>query len=292
MPEPYNIGSGLSDQELKVASFWVRNRLVLRQVGYGSLIGISIILWGYVLWSLLDAYAISYPRESRIPRLVASNELALSGLEQSAPRAVQVSEVSVFDAPANRQDFLVEVVNPNPQWAATFTYRFIAGAEVTPDRQGYILPNSSRYLTELGYEPDQKTRSARLEVTEIRWQRVDPADVDRDYAAFAERRLALEATDIEYTRDLVIGTQNVGQSSFTLKNQTAYGYWNVELVIVLFRGNIPAAVTSITERQVKPGESRDVIVNWPDNPAGISRTEIRPSVNILDPAAYLPSEEF
>jgi hypothetical protein len=91
MSAEYSTGSTLSDRDLELASFWVRNRTLLRRVGYGTLIGIASILWAFVLWSLLDAYAISYPVESRIPRRILQNQNALAPLFLKGPNPVTSS---------------------------------------------------------------------------------------------------------------------------------------------------------------------------------------------------------
>lgn len=292
MAETYNIGSGLSEQELQLASFWVRNRLLLRKIGYGSLIGFSVLTWSFVLWSLLDAYAISYPRESRIPLIVANNQLAIQGLESSRPKTVQSSEVSVFDTTDGRQDFLVELSNPNEQWMATFTYRFNVGGELTPEREGYILPNSQRYLTELGFTPQTHSPTARLVVDNIQWMRVIPSAVGGNYQAFAERRLMFDLANIDFKNNVTIANQTVGQTSFDFTNQSAYGFWSVDLTVVLFRGNVPVGVTTITEHEVKPGANLPIKINWFENPTGITKTEIQANTNILDPTEYLGTERF
>jgi hypothetical protein len=292
MPSDYNIGSGLTDQELRVASFWVQNRLGLRRAGYVTLIIIVTVLWGFSLWSLLDAFVISYPRESRIPLFISQNELTMKSLEASAPRPIQPSEVQILPTTDSRQDFLVEISNPNTQWWAEFTYRFDAGEGQTTAKKGYVLPGSSRFLTELGWKGDVRAQTATLVVDDIRWHRVDPKQVERDYNAFATQRLGLELEDVRYEKDLVIGTTTVGQSAFTLKNPTGFGYWAVDLTIILYRLDNPVAVTTITERELKPGETRPIKVSWFDNLSGITKTDIRTNINILDPKAYLPTDRF
>ncbi|PIP60615.1 hypothetical protein COX00_02290 [Candidatus Uhrbacteria bacterium CG22_combo_CG10-13_8_21_14_all_47_17] len=292
MAETYNIGSGLSEQELDLASFWVRNRSLLQKISHGLLIGFSVLTWGFVLWSLLDAYAISYPREARITQIVANNQLAIQGLESSRPKTVQSSEVSVFSATDGREDFLVELTNPNAQWMATFTYQFNSNGELTPQREGYILPNSQRYLTELGFTPQKLAPTARLVVDNIQWRRVNPNEVDGNYQDFAARRLLFDFANIDFQKTVTLANQDVGQSSFDFTNQSAYGYWNVDLTVVLFRGTIPVGVTTITEHEVKPGEQRPVTINWFENPSGITKTEVQANTNIFDPNNYLEAARF
>lgn len=289
MAENHVIGSGLTEQELQLASFWVRNRPLLRKIGYGSLIAFASICWLFVLWSLLDAYAISYPREARIPRIILQNQLAVGGLQASAPRPIEPSQVTVFDTTEGRQDVLVEIMNQNTGWWAEFDYQFDLNGERTPLRRGYVLPNGRRYLTELGFEPETRGRTGRLVVENVRWRRVDPASVGGNYEAFADARLQFRADNVTYTRDLTIGTQTVGQSAFTLINDGAYGYWNPSVTVVVSRGTTPVGVTTIQLALIRPGEAVPVSINWFENLAGVSRTDVQVNVNILDPSAYLPT---
>jgi hypothetical protein len=92
---------------------------------------LNIIFWAFVLWSLLDAYIISYPREARIPRIIAENQLAISGLQATTPQALLPSDVTVFEISGNRKDFLVQLSNSNETWWASFDYRFRIGDLMT-----------------------------------------------------------------------------------------------------------------------------------------------------------------
>ena len=53
------IGGGFTEGEIKLAGFWVRHGRTAQRVGYGLLIGVNAVLWLYVLWGILDAFAIS-----------------------------------------------------------------------------------------------------------------------------------------------------------------------------------------------------------------------------------------
>ncbi|MCR4256684.1 MAG: hypothetical protein NUW08_03190 [Candidatus Uhrbacteria bacterium] len=289
MADNHVIGSGLTEQEMKLSSFWIRNRPLMSRIGYGSLIAFAGVCWLFVLWSLLDAYAISYPREARVPRVILQNQLALEGLRATAPRPIEPSQATVFDTTEGRQDILVEILNQNATWWAEFDYQFDLSGERTPMRKGYVLPNGRRYITELGYEPTTRGRTARLVVENVRWMRVDPAVVGGSYEAFADARLQFRVEDVAYARDLTIGTQTVGQSTFTLVNDGAFGYWNPSMTVVLSRGTTPVGVTTIQRAHIRPGETVPMTINWFDNIAGVSRTDVQVNVNILDPAVYVPT---
>lgn len=285
------IGGGFTEGELKFANLYVRHRMLLRQIGYGSLIGVNVILWGFALWGLLDAYAISYPRESRISSDIAQNQFIAIQLQSNRPQSIQSSAVSVFQGTDDRLDFIVPVSNGNKDWWAEYTYRFNVSGELTPARSGFILPGEQTYLGEFGFKPTTKgSRTGILTVDNIRWHRVDPAVAGNDYAAWAKRRYAFETRDVSYASNLELGGKKYSRTSFTFVNPTAYGYWNVKLYVVLKRAQTPVAATSITLERVKAGELRAVNIDWFDRlPGAISTTEVVPVVNLLDSSSYLPS---
>lgn len=288
----YSPGRGLTEQELKVSSFWVKNHLFLRRLGFGSLIGLNTLLWIFVIWGLLDAYVISYPRESRIIPYISQNELLAASLESTAPQPIQSSNALNFTTTEGRKDFLTQLTNPNPQWWAEFDYSFNLGELSTPKRKGYLLPNSQRYLSELGFTSSSTGIGAEVNLENIRWHRVIPTDVENNYQQFQERRLQLQTSDVVYKNEVLVGDKNIGQSTFTLSNDSAYGYWDVELTVVLLRAGTAVAVNKLHVQDLKPGEHRPVSINWGESITGVSETEISPSVNILDPKAYLPSDRF
>ncbi|MDO8584009.1 MAG: hypothetical protein Q7R83_02405 [bacterium] len=290
--EPYVIGNGLSDQDLKIASWWVRNGITANKVGRYSLIGVSALLWLFVLWTLLDGFIISYPRESRILTHIAQNQLNADALIATAPQSIQISEVTSFPATGGRQNLLVQMTNANPGWWAEFSYSFLENDRATPKRKTFILPNSQRYLTELGISASSTLSNAQLSIDDIHWHRLDPSMTRGNYDAFAADRQQVQFKDVKYLNDLTIGKNTIGRSSFTLSNTGAYGYWRVPIIAILYRASGPVAVGSIEERELKPQENREITIDWFENLSGVSKVELQANVNILDPSVYLPTTRF
>lgn len=286
-------GGSFTTGELKFASWWVAHGTQVKRGTMIGLIAASSIVWGYTLWSLLDAYAISYPRESRITRQIAINQQLLTALETDRPREVTVSPVIVAQTTDNRIDMTVEVTNPNEQWWAEFNYRFNLSGEQTGVRTGYVLPGSRQVIGELGFTPTSKGgKNASFVLENIHWRRIDPSLVGASYEEFAKKRLDLAFENVKYTTDITLGTRKIGQTSFTLVNKSAYGFWNVNFVVRLYRGTSIAATNMVQLSNVLPGELRDVEIVWLDNVPNVTRTEIIPQVNLLDPSAFLPTTYF
>ncbi len=294
MPNPYQVGGGFTDQELKMANWWARNNVFLSRLGYIVLVGFIVLCWGYVAWSLVDAYIISYPREQRIPAVIASNQRLKANLTAHAPDTIQVSPIANFASTDARRDLLTEITNPNKEWWAEFEYQFSFGDEATPLRKAYVLPGGQRYLTEVGWKSPTGggTTPPEFVVKNLAWHRVDPAKVERDYDAFAANRLQLRTDAPTYSNEATVGTQKVGQTTFTLQNNSAYGFWSVDLTTVLLRGGSPVAVTEMNQRLLKPGEKRPISFAWFEPLTGITNTIVQANVNILDPAVFLPPDQF
>ena len=81
MSEEHIIGSGMTEQNLRLASWWVRHGISLRNSAYLMLIVLCGGMWAFVLWTLLDSYVISYPRESNIIKHVAQNQIDMNTLK-------------------------------------------------------------------------------------------------------------------------------------------------------------------------------------------------------------------
>ena len=283
--------SGFTNGDLQAANWWVRNKLRVLFWARVVLITANVLVWGYTFWGLVDSYALSYPRESRLTLDIANNQSILDRIEQDRPRNVGTSQVLVFPTTENRSDIMVDLENPNDQWWVEFTYRFNVSGEQTPVHQGFILPASQTSLTELGWKPKAKGgRSAQLVTENIRWHRVNPSEVEQNYDEFIRKRFGgVSVQHVHYDLAAPTGGGTLSRTTFDIVNAGAYGYWSIDYVIKLKRGNTVVAVNRVNIRELKPGETRPVELYWFDKIASVSKTEIIPIINLLDPGVYLPS---
>ncbi len=286
-------GSGrFSSGELAMASWWVRNQPTIRRVGFNVLILLASLTWLYIGWTLLDTYAISYPRESRFSLEIARNQVQLAKLQQDVPQNLTIGEAGTANASDKRIDLYASIENPNSLWWAEVTYRFNISGEETPARNGFILPGQSATVAELGFSPSSAGgRSADLSVEDVRWHHVDPTLVHNDVEGFLASHLNFEISKPTFTL-VPIGKKTVGQTLLTVTNHSAYGYWNADIFIRLYRGGSQSAITRLALPELKPGELRPVSITWTDPLPGITRTEAEVVVNPFDPNAYLPTTRF
>lgn len=276
----------MTDSDLAAASWWVKHRLGLRRFGYGSLIALSVLLWGYALWSYVDTYLISWPRESRIPKLIAQQAVPSDALRRTAPESLQPADVMAFENTDARLDLMSSLSNPNDLWLAHVKFRFKLDDQATPSQEVAILPHSTRPLVELGWRGGG---SPQLDVQEIRWERIPLPAINGNYELFASQRQDFAVSEDPQYVSLGAGT---GKTDFTFSNNSGYGFWNVQLYVTLLRQGIPLAVNKVDVRELKPNETRPISLQWYDNVSGIDQVEVTPYVNILDAASYLPSDRI
>lgn len=291
MSDDYQIGSGMTEGQLKAASWWVRHRIALHGAGYMSLMALCLILWSYAAWTAVDVWVLSAPRESRLLSRVATNVLNQDALQAAQPQALQPGQAFRLTGTDERQDMLALLSNPNARWWAEFDYHFSLGDTQTPTRHSFVLPQSQQPLTEIGWK-GAVTYPPQLVVDKLLWHRLQPDQVERNYANFQSRRSAFEISAPTYDNDTVVGDRHIGRTTFTLRNGSGFGFWSVDLTVILYNEGTPVAFTLINQRELKPGETRPVTLNWFEPLESVTRTEVRPSVNILDPKVFLPAERF
>ncbi len=94
--------------------------------------------------------------------------------------------------------------------------------------------------------------------------------------------------DVAFSRELEIDSEEIGRVSFTVRNTTAYSYWEPSFTILLMRGGSVAGVTRTTLTRLKSGDERSVAVNWFGSLPAVTKVEVIPEVNLFDPDVYMP----
>lgn len=284
------IGSGYSAGELNAADWWNRNLETLRKAGYASIVGFIALTWGFGIWTLFDAYALSYPKEQRYGARIAATTLAGDAAAVTAPEPLQLGGTQALTPEPGLEHLYAPVQNANTLWWAEIQYRFREGELQTPLRTAVLLPNETRIITELGWQ-GANLRTPSLSIEQTEWKRIDADMVGKDYTAYKERTMNFSITNAAYQSDLTLDDKRLGRSTFRFTNPTGYAYRNIELLILLYRSGTIAGINRLSVPDVAPGQSQDFSVVWPSNPTGIDRVDVRPFANILDPETFKIANE-
>ncbi len=272
----------LSDKQFEAGSWYVEHKLQLKAALTVFLVVWCVTFGGYALWGVVKLYLIDYPAYRQMQREAGVNFVNFAALENAKP--IDVRTVQVFAAGTGKADVVAVIRNPNARFAATFRYQFVGEGATPPELEGFLLPGEEKPLLSLGIATQTAFRSARLEIRDVKWQRLDPHEIT-DWAAYRNTRLALSGEDVVYTPAQTQG--QISRATFTAKNASAYSYWNVRFVVLLYRGQSIAAVNAIELSDLRSGESRPASVTWFENVPSITKVEVRPEVNILDQSVFI-----
>lgn len=281
------IGSGHSDQELRFANWWVRHRLLLRNVGYATLVGWVSFSWGYGLWTIFDAFALSYPKDRRIPARIALIAPTSDAMSLATPGPLQPGAATTILVADNRFHALAPVSNPNPLWWADIEYRFRAGDRETPLRRAVLLPGDTRILTEFGIAQGG-FGSPSISIEKTVWHRIDPSiTLPANYETYKTERFPLVIDTPIYNDTLLLEGKSLGKASFTLRNPSGYEYRDVEILTLLFREGTLVGAQKLLVPRLGAGARQPMEQIWPEAPQGVTKVEVQPFVNILDPNTFI-----
>ncbi len=267
------------------SGFWlwvILHKFQIKRVFSALLIAVSVFLWGYGLYGLADWFFLSGVGERRAIASLSENLVNYSVRQKANP--LEVRGVTLL---ANsRYDAFAVLKNINSGWSAAFEYRFALPGEETKVKTGFILPGEQKYIYDLGIQVKGKPKKAELELLSVRWSRIIKSQIP-DYGIFQNARLAFDISKPEYTPALQVAGRAVSRATFTVINKSAFSYFEVPLQVILYRGNTVAAITVTAVTNFQSGEERQVDVTWFETFAGITRVEVKPDLNILDPSIYI-----
>jgi hypothetical protein len=281
--------SQLSEDKLKWGYWWVLHKVQVRKVFTVFMAVLSTILVGYAGFGFFDWFFGSGVRErAQIAALTVSQTDFGAFRDANAPRPLAIEDAQMLQVGEGSYDLFAGISNQNVRWWAEIDYQFLAsGVEIKPGK-AYLLPGEIKFLRSLGVKSEAGPGSPRLEVTSILWHRVDPHAVKPDYAAWARERLDFAVTDVKFTPPDPADPIAVSRATFTVKNNTAFSYWNVGFFVVLFDGSRIGAVNFVTISELRSGQQRQVDASWFTDLPGVSRVEVTPEVNIFDVRSYIP----
>ncbi len=185
-------------------------------------------------------------------------------------------------------DMAVNLKNPNDKYSGTYSFCFYANETNIKCGSDFILPGEEKYATALGQKIDDQV-AVGFKITSISWQRFDNRKIP-NWASFANERLNFRIENLNLVLAEKSGlSEKIGLDllEFSIVNNTNYGYYEVPLTISFYSGQDLVGVNSYLLKNFIAGETKTVRLSWPGGLGNVSRTEIRPNINLLDDNVYL-----
>ena len=268
--------------------WWVEHREQLKKIGAGALLAFDAALGGFVLWTFIDSFLVSFGTERTAVAgmaVLGQDDLRAYALSHAA-LPLEVGDGEVLPAGSGRYDLFAMIRNPNVDWHLQFTYQFRYGEFITPPQSGFLLPGEEKPFAVLGLASEIPiAKDVAIEIENLRWQRVD-RHMTGEYAAWIANRLDLEIKDILFSTEVSVNKQAIGRTSFVVSNRSAFSYYDPEFWVVLRRGPSVVGINRILLPSLEAGETRTVDVNWFGALPAVGETQIIPSINVFDAGAY------
>ena len=197
------------------------------------------------------------------------------------PKQLEFSNPTVFATGNNRYDLVVEVFNPNEQWALeSVSYQFsFNNDERTEVYKTFVLPNEKRYFTVLAFESqEQITNIVDVFDFDYKWQKlVRPPELSWITTAppvFKPKQIVVNA-----------GKQTVlpASVSWSVQNGSTLNIRTVVWQVALFGGGRLAGVLEYTAENFPFLSERTFEISVSDSVGRVDTVQVAPLVNIFDP---------
>jgi hypothetical protein len=291
--ERYKDIEGLTLRKLNLGLWYVEHKRFLRMILIGFLIVISAVSWSYTIYGFAYYFTRGMDEDELLARqLVGTGAIDHNAVLSSGPKDLVYGQAKILKSTDKRYDFFVQIKNPNERHGAEFEYYFLTEGKEVGRSSGFILPSESKYLLALSEEFSTKPVSAQLKFANFSWQRIDRHKIS-DWTSYRDNRLDIDINDAKFTPAKLSGLSekvSLNQLEFRATNKTAYNYWNVDFVILLYSGLNVVGVNKYGLEEFMSGQDRQVSISWPGNIGRVNKVEIIPEVNILKDNIYIKYE--
>ncbi|MDA3802655.1 MAG: hypothetical protein PF488_02015 [Patescibacteria group bacterium] len=243
------------------------------------LIIMSSFFFIYSIYNLIVYFNSDNPVEN-----TTDNNLILEN--KSKPEKLQLSGVTRFSS-VNSDDLVAAVLNPNDNYNSTFTYCFTRGKEDIDCQKSFVLPGEEKHIFSLGIELLAGGSLPEIELRDVSFKSVDNKRIP-DFEVFKNKRLNFPITELDFSpaSSRVSNVIDLNNLSFTITNNTPYGYYEVPLNILIYNGLNIIGVNRYVIDGFKSGESKDIDLSWPGDLRNGTGVEIVAELNVLNGNIY------
>jgi hypothetical protein len=274
--EDYQDPAQITPKSLKLGLWLIDNH---QNIFVGFVIflsSLSLIFFAYSAY----VYTIYFLHASQSTDISATATAAIlqDYHQHNQPLNLISGPVSVFTDGAN-YDLAVKVTNPNPKHYATFQFCFTTVSDQVC-QDAFVLPNEEKYLTVINQPLKDAAIGVSFKPATISWRLLNAHTIP-DWAAYKAERENFNISNPQFN-----SYDGNNYLEFTVTNNSAYGYYEVPLTIMLQNYSGLSAVSRYSLTNLKSGASQDVRLLWGSGSG--DTVSIYPDVNIIDPTVFMP----
>lgn len=268
----------MSSRDLPLAlGYWIVSHKATLRRWWAIVLLVVIVLSTFWIFASLAVFFSQEPKLNQ--RLLTSVRLigALTPARIGQPAALTTGQATIIPRAAGRGDIVGTLTNPNTEWgASTVRFHFTVGGVSTPITTVAVNPGERRSVAALNVGLVSQA-PAQLVIDTVNWTRGTGADLKQlfvvDKVSWTPTRVSIQGTTVQ--------TVTV---QATIRNDSVYNYYHVEVPVVVKAGETIVAVDELRLDRWASRSTKTVTVSWPYQVTGVTAVELTPTVNQFDPS--------
>jgi hypothetical protein len=276
----------LTNKQIAISVWLLKHKETFASIGTFALVLWCIVTVGYSSYRWAEYAILGYWQDKRL--LAESASLVQPyGDAQSlySAQPLKISTPSVITSADNTYDLVSTLTNPNIRHIAFVTFAYTLSNTTTPTKTVAILPGQKQIAAELGFTTNVYPNKPALRLLSTKWQRISPHTIF-DVPEYTNERLQIETKNVSHipAGSLSGPTDRV---LFTLHNQSAYSFYQVNGYIVIYTGNSMVGIRPLTVDRFLSDEAREFDIRFLSPLGQVENVEFFPLVNIFDPNSFI-----
>ncbi len=276
----YHDPSGVSLKEMNFGLWLSEKRRLITKIIIILLIALSAFFFIYSSYNYVVYFLTGNSNEELADSFLSSPRNIVNELE--------ISPLIIFRNEEN-YDLVAKLKNPNEKFLGKFQYCFEQAEQEVYCADGFIFPSEEKHVLALGQKLNADQTNITFRLKNIFWQRINSRQIP-SWDDFFFSRLNFAIKNLNFSPINKSGlSERVGLNTleFEVDNQTAYGYYEAPLNILLYSGSELVGVQHYLLTNFLAGEQRNINISWPGGLQAVNRTEVKPDINIIDENVYL-----
>lgn len=276
--------AGVSLNKLETGLWIIKNKEFFKKIIIILLIAVIGFGWVYSIYNFGEYLLFGMKQDEELLKELVNNSVGGSVFFENrilkSPTILSVGGIGN----SSGSDFYALISNSNDKYTGELSYCFVRGAEELYCGEDFILPSDKKYILALNIADIDSSSALRFLIKDISWKRIDSHEIP-NWSEYSAKRTNIKISGITVNED-----EGEKYLSFSVKNDTPYGFWEVPLKIVIERYNKAIAANSYILSQFLSYEERKIEIKWPSNSDLSGSISIKPDINILDQDIYMPPE--
>lgn len=278
------MGEDLTTKQLRFAKWYLAHKKSLRSILISFLVVINVGLWALALYYFIFYITTSQIHEQMLRELTKERIDYLAMHKHFAPFDIGINKYMVVYNEGTGYDVIADIENPNQNWRVTqLTYYFTWNGGQSEEKTTFLLPASQKFLFTFEQGLTESPKNLELVMSDVGWKRIrNGEELTQALAQIKVNNIELEYVVPE--KKLIA----IPKILWTVDNKSIYSFWQVNFIVVLYKGGKISGINTYPIKKLMAGEKRYVEFRWINIPHS-DEIEIRPYVNIFDSSSIMPA---